>query len=67
MIKDSDDYLLDEDEEAQEFNHYDSDDLENGFSISSVEVEEIFESLLEDLTEEQLEELVAKLINHISG
>ena len=50
----------------KELSGYDDEDLEDGFSESDYEVDEVFESLIEDLTDEQLEELNRRLTDHIS-
>lgn len=61
---DDDDDLTDNDESYED--GYDDEDLEDGFSESDYEVDEVFESLIEDFTDEQLEELSRRLSDHIS-
>lgn len=63
---DDDDDFFSDDEESYNDDSYDDEDLEDGFSESDYEVDEVFESLIEDLTDEQLEELNRRLIDHLS-
>jgi hypothetical protein len=59
-----DDDFIDNDENYED--GYDDEDLDDGFSESDYEVDEVFESLIEDFTDEQLEELSRRLSDHIS-
>jgi len=63
---DNDDNDFFSDDEESYDDGYDDEDLEDGFSESDYEVDEVFESLIEDLTDEQLEELNRRLTDHIS-
>jgi hypothetical protein len=61
---DDDDDFFNDDEEYHD--GYDDEDLEDGFSESDYQVDEVFESLIEDLTDDQLEELSKRLADHVS-
>lgn len=64
---DDDDFFSDDEESYDEFeNGYDDEDFEDGFSESDIQVDEVFESLIEDLTEEQLEDLYNRIGDHLS-
>ncbi len=68
---DDDDFdgFYDEDDDSSEFefeDEYDQEDLEDGFSTSDYQVEEIFDSLIDDLTQEQLEELHRKISDYLA-
>jgi len=57
---------LDDGEDIDYADLYDDDEeIDDTFSGSELEVEEILESLIEDLTETQLEDLHRKLGEHI--
>ena len=65
---DDDDFFSDE-EGDDSFDYgegYDEEDFEEGFSESDLQVDEVFESLIDDLTEEQLEELYNRIGDHLS-
>jgi hypothetical protein len=62
---DDDNDFFSDDEEVSD-DGYDDEDLEDGFSESDYEVDEVFESLIGDLTDEQLEELNQRLTDHLS-
>ena len=64
QYNDDDDDFADNDENYED--GYDDEDLEDGFSESDYEVDEVFESLIEDLTDDQLEELSRRLVDHTS-
>lgn len=62
-----DDFFSDDEESYDEFEDgYDDEDFEDGFSESDLQVDEVFESLIDDLSEEQLEELYNRISDHLS-
>jgi hypothetical protein len=64
---DDDDFFSDDEESYSEFDDgYDDEDFEDGFSESDIQVDEVFESLIDDLTEEQLEDLYNRIGEHLS-
>lgn len=66
---DFDGFYDDEDDNSNEFefeDEYDQEDLDDGFSTSDYQVEEIFDSLIDDLTQEQLEELYRKISDYLA-
>lgn len=65
MAKYTDDELDDGEDIDYADLYDDDDDIDDTFSGSELEVEEILESLIEDLTETQLEDLHRKLGEHI--
>jgi len=66
MARYTDDDDLDDGEDIDYADLYDDDEeIDDTFSGSELEVEEILESLIEDLTETQLEDLHRKLGEHI--
>lgn len=66
---DFDGFYDDEDDDSTGFgfeDQYDQEDLDDGFSTSDYQVEEIFDSLIDDLTQEQLEELYRKISDYLA-
>ncbi len=63
---DDDDFFSDEDDSYEYEDSYDEEDFEDGFSETDIQVDEVFESLIEDFTEEQLEELYNRIGDHLS-
>ena len=63
---DDDDFFSEEDDSYKFENSYDEEDFEDGFSETDIQVDEVFESLIEDLTEEQLEDLYNRIGDHLS-
>ena len=64
------DSFYDEEDEDNGFgfeDEFDQEDVEDGFSVSDYQAEEIYESLIDDLTQEQLEELYRKIGDYLSG
>jgi hypothetical protein len=62
-----DDFFSGDEESYDEFEDgYDDEDFEDGFSESDLQVDEVFESLIDDLSEEQLEELYNRISDHLS-
>lgn len=64
---DDDDFFSEEDDDSYEYeNSYDEEDFEDGFSESDIQVDEVFDSLIEDLSYEQLEDLYNRIGDHLS-
>ena len=66
VYDDDDDFLSEEDESYDYEDSYDEEDFEDGFSESDIQVDEVFDSLIEDLTYEQLEDLYNRIGDHLS-
>jgi hypothetical protein len=63
---DDDDFFSEEDDSFDYEDGYDDEDFEDGFSEQDIQVDEVFESLIEDLSDEQLEDLYNRIGDHLS-
>ena len=63
---DDDDFFSEEDDSFDYEDSYDDEDFEDGFSEQDIQVDEVFESLIEDLNDEQLEDLYNRIGDHLS-
>jgi|LakMenEpi03Aug12_release.lakeMendotaPanAssembly.Ray.scaffolds.fasta_scaffold6522392_1 hypothetical protein len=67
VYDDDDDFLSEDENESYDYeDSYDEEDFEDGFSESDIQVDEVFDSLIEDLTYEQLEDLYNRIGDHLS-
>ena len=63
---DENDFFSDDEESFGYEDEYEEEDFEDGFSSRDLQVDEIFDSLTEDLSDEQLEDLYNRLGDHLS-